>query len=177
MTAGQGDGAIRRRTDRDSLSGQGAAASEDREPKPVVPIRVGEKSCRKSGWKPPASHPWKRPGQRRRCGPLLPLRPKRWAQRLGGLRFGGGPHRGKELVTKRKKGHFKRGNEGEFISKVDIPNKAVLTLRSKLNRIFLALRRETGFVTGRGTRARGHCHRGRRQAAQHILELLSFEDR
>jgi hypothetical protein len=33
------------------------------EPKPVVPIRVGEKPPRrKSGWKPAASHPWKRPG-------------------------------------------------------------------------------------------------------------------
>ena len=31
--------------------------------KPVAPIRVGEKPPRrKSGWKPPASHPWKRPG-------------------------------------------------------------------------------------------------------------------
>ena len=31
--------------------------------RPVAPIRVGEKlPRRKSGWKPPASHPWKRPG-------------------------------------------------------------------------------------------------------------------
>ena len=31
--------------------------------KPVAPIRVGEKPPRrKSGWKPPATHPWKRPG-------------------------------------------------------------------------------------------------------------------
>ena len=56
MTAGQGDGAIRRRTDRDSLSGQGAAVSEDREPKPVVPIRVGQnRAGNRGGSRRPAS--------------------------------------------------------------------------------------------------------------------------
>ena len=83
--ASQGDGVgMGRRADRDSLSRQGAAAREIAAPElqPVAPIRVGAKPPRrKSGWKPPASHPWKRPGAAAAATirPLPALRPKRSA--------------------------------------------------------------------------------------------------
>jgi hypothetical protein len=32
------------------------------QPKPPAPIRMGEPPRRRPGWKPPANHPWKRPG-------------------------------------------------------------------------------------------------------------------
>jgi len=32
------------------------------QPKPPAPIRMGEQPRRRPGWKPPANHPWKRPG-------------------------------------------------------------------------------------------------------------------
>jgi hypothetical protein len=145
MTTGQGDG-VGWEDGRIEIRYQGKARPHRKiaaaEPKPVVPIRVGEKRRRKSGWKPLASQPWKRPGgsgdDAGHCLRLaLNTRPSGSEGYAAAARI-----LGRNLVTKRKKGYFKRGNEGKFLTKVDFPKKAVLTLTSKLNRILLELRRD-----------------------------------
>jgi hypothetical protein len=75
---------------------------------PEVAIRLVEKPPRPSRWKPPASHPWRRPGggSHDAASPCLRSALNARPSGLAGLRSGSGPHPGTQLVRKKKRGHF-----------------------------------------------------------------------